>query len=67
MTGTTDYLVLFKNPSKLDYSLSAQLKDDVHMRIHCFGDKLILRSETAAGKSGEEFVKNLIKETQTFF
>ena len=35
---------MFKNTSGLDYVLSAKLKDDLHMRISCLGDKIILRS-----------------------
>lgn len=42
----TDHYVIFKNPQKLDYTLSLNLKDNLHMRLHCYGDKIILRSET---------------------
>jgi hypothetical protein len=44
MIGSVDHLVIFKNPSKLDYTISAKLKDNVHMRVQSFGDKIILRS-----------------------
>lgn len=51
MTGTMDHLVIFKNPSKLDYTVSANLKDNLHMRLHCAGDQIVLRSETPVENS----------------
>lgn len=46
MSGNMDHLIIFKNPSKLEYTVDVQLKKDLHMRVHCSGDKVILRSET---------------------
>ncbi len=68
LTETTDHLVIFKNPSKLNYTLSANLRDNLHMRVHCFGDRIVLRSETPMGQnSSEEFVKKLINEARLYF
>ena len=53
MTGTMDHLVIFKNPSKLEYTVSANLKDNLHMRLHCSGDQIVLRSETPVENSSE--------------
>lgn len=44
MTGTMDHLVIFKNTKKLNYAVSANLNNNLHMRISCMGDKIILRS-----------------------
>jgi len=46
MVGTVDHLVIFKNNKKLDYSLSAQIHQNLNIRVHCFEDKIILRNET---------------------
>lgn len=61
-----DNLVVFKNPSQLEYSMSAQLSDNLIMRIHCFGDKVILRNESV--NQGESpSVEQMIQEAQLFF
>lgn len=39
-----DHIVIFENKDKLDYTVSVNLRNDLHMRVHCFGDKIILRS-----------------------
>jgi hypothetical protein len=53
MVGSMDHIAIFKNPSKLEYSLSADLNQNMKMRVNCFGDKVVLRSETAIEDSSE--------------
>jgi hypothetical protein len=67
VTEIVDHLILFKNTHKLSYSLSATLPSNLKIRVNCFGDRVVLRSETTLENSNDEFVKNLVKETQAFF
>lgn len=47
MTGNTGHMLVFKNHTALDYSLGAKLKDGLRIRVHCFGKKIIVRSDTS--------------------
>lgn len=44
LKGKLGHLIVFKNPSKLEYSLSAYTDNNIHMRIHCSDNKIILKS-----------------------
>ena len=46
ITTRQDNLIVFNNPSQLEYSMSAQVSENLTMRIHCFGDKIVLRNES---------------------
>lgn len=59
MTTKSDNLAVFKNPSQLEYSMSAQISENLIMRIHCFGDKIVLRNE-AVNKSEDCSVDQMI-------
>ena len=64
--GATTHYVIFKNPQNLEYAMNVQVREGLPVRIVCSGDNMILRAETKE-KTGEDFVRNMVAETQNFF
>lgn len=53
LIGKKSHFVVYKNPSKLKYTVGAQVNDKLHIRVDCFDDKITLRADSSVEESNE--------------
>ncbi len=47
LIGKKSHFVVYKNPSKLKYTVGAQVNDKLHIQVDCCDDKITLRADSS--------------------